>query len=100
MCKDGVIAECCTRMKCIPGEGGGVGVHVTVTFAYEGRKKRLNEKPDFHPKVCVPVQSKPMSYTEIRDRMQVFDIQASLVQVVDRNYMPHDFFFPFFILFF
>lgn len=40
MCKDGVISECCTRMKCIVGEGG---FHVT-NIAYEGSKKRLNKK--------------------------------------------------------
>lgn len=93
MCEDGVIAECCTRMKCIPGGG----FHVT-NVCVRGKEKKTQQKNLTSIQKCVPAQSKPMSYTEIRDRIQVFDIQASLVQVVDRNYMPHDFFpFLFFI---
>lgn len=49
----------------------------------------------FHTDVCVPVQSKPMSYTEIREEHNSFDIKASAAATVIREemHMPHDLLF-------
>lgn len=49
------------------GKGGGGIPCESLLRTREGKKTQEKTKPDFHPKVCVPVQSKPMSYTEIRD---------------------------------